>query len=119
MSDSLAIPAARKTRKGPRPKHVPIRTCAICRDQATKRALTRVVRQPDGSVVVDETGRMNGRGAYICDKPECRTKAANTDALAKALNVEMSDELKEKFRQISLGANTDDRGETANQNEVN
>ena len=78
----------------------------------------RVVRQPDGVVAIDPTGRLNGRGAYVCDKPECRAKAANTDALAKALNAELSNELREEIRQSGLDEGRDDPRETANQNEV-
>ena len=88
------------SRKGPRPKHVPIRTCAICRDKDTKRVLTRIVRQPDGIVVMDPGGRLNGRGAYICDKSSCWDRAASTDVLAKALNVELSQEFRDELRQF-------------------
>jgi len=97
-----------KSRKGPRPKHVPIRTCAICREKDTKRGLTRVVRQPDGTVVIDPSGRLNGRGAYICDKPGCWDRAASTDVLAKALNVELSQEFRDELRQFgrAVGDNT-------------
>ena len=91
-----------KPRKGPRPRHVPIRTCALCREQGAKRGLTRVVRQPDGTVVVDPSGRLNGRGAYICDKPGCWQRAASTDVLAKALNVELSEADRDALRQYGL-----------------
>ena len=87
-----------KSRKGTRPRHLPVRSCAVCREQSTKRALTRVVRQPDGSVVIDPSGRLNGRGAYICEKVNCWQKAATTDVLAKALNVELSREFREVLR---------------------
>jgi predicted RNA-binding protein YlxR (DUF448 family) len=93
-----------KSRKGPRPKHVPLRTCAICREQGTKRGLTRVVRQPDGAVVIDPSGRLNGRGAYICDKASCWDRAASTDVLAKALNVDLSQELRDALRQFGRSA---------------
>ena len=97
-----------KSRKGPRPKHVPIRTCAICREKDSKRGLTRVVRQPDGTVVIDPSGRLNGRGAYICDRPGCWDRAASTDVLANALNVELSQEFRDELRQVgrAVGANT-------------
>ena len=94
--------ATGKQRKGPRPRHVPLRSCGLCREQATKRSLTRVVRQPDGILVIDLTGRMNGRGAYICEKPECWNRASSTDALAKALNVEISDAFRDELRRYGL-----------------
>ncbi len=52
-----------------------------------KRDLTRVVRTPDGRVVLDPTGRLGGRGAYLCDDPACRAAAVKKGALARALAV--------------------------------
>ena len=52
-------------------KKVPQRTCVACRTVGGKRGLIRLVRRPDGTVVVDETGRLPGRGAYLCRKEEC------------------------------------------------
>lgn len=54
-----------------RPKHTPIRTCVACRTSGDKRGLLRVVRQPDGMVVFDSTGKANGRGAYVCASERC------------------------------------------------
>ena len=61
-----------------RPDHIPMRTCAACRQVRAKRSLTRIVRSADGSVAIDPTGRLAGRGTYICDAPDCRepTRAA-------------------------------------------
>jgi len=53
-----------------RPKHVPLRTCVICRERQPKRSLTRIVRTPDGEIRLDASGKLNGRGAYVC--VECR-----------------------------------------------
>ena len=49
-----------------RQKHVPMRTCVICRDKKPKRDLLRVVRTPEGRLCVDPSGRAAGRGAYLC-----------------------------------------------------
>ena len=103
MDDNVVAPGSKgKTRKGPRPRHIPIRTCAVCREQGSKRGLTRVVRQPDGTVAIDPSGRLNGRGAYICDKASCWERAASTDVLAKALNVDLTPEFREDLRQFGL-----------------
>ena len=91
-----------KSRKGPRPRHVPVRTCAVCREQGTKRSLTRIVRQTDGTVAIDPSGRLNGRGAYVCDKADCWERAATTDVLAKALNVDLSEQFRDELRQFGL-----------------
>ncbi len=74
---------------GKRPKQVPVRTCVVCREKAGKRTLTRLVSTPDG-VVIDPTGKMNGRGAYLCDQKQCWERAVNTDILAKALKTPLS-----------------------------
>ena len=50
-----------------------------------KRELTRVVRTPDGRIVLDLTGRLPGRGAYLCDDPACRATAMKKGALSRAL----------------------------------
>jgi predicted RNA-binding protein YlxR (DUF448 family) len=74
----------------PRRKHIPQRTCVICREKKDKRTLTRIVRTLDNGIQIDPTGKMNGRGAYLCDNVECWQKAATTDRLAQALRTELS-----------------------------
>jgi predicted RNA-binding protein YlxR (DUF448 family) len=89
---------------GPARKHVPVRTCVICRERDGKRALTRVVRTAEG-VMVDPTGKMNGRGAYLCDKAACWQRALTGEALAHALRTTLTNEdrarLSEAARQFS------------------
>lgn len=86
-------PRDKKARhKGPRPKHVPRRMCVSCREKSAKRTLYRVVRTPEGRVMLDPTGRHNGRGAYLCDDPECWAKALRTSALSRALRTELRPE---------------------------
>jgi uncharacterized protein len=76
--------------RGSRPRHVPQRTCIVCRQTSAKRQLVRVVRTPDGSVTVDPTGKLSGRGAYLCDSPACWHAALkNHGALARALKVDI------------------------------
>lgn len=73
-------------------KHVPERTCVACRTSRPKSALVRVVRLADGGVVVDETGKRNGRGAYLCRRPACWAQALKRGGLARALRVRLSAE---------------------------
>jgi len=61
--------------KGPKPRKVPVRTCVGCRAAEGKRGMVRVVRTPEGRVVVDPTGRANGRGAYVHPARVCWEKA--------------------------------------------
>lgn len=84
------ITGQRKPRKPPRQKHVPVRTCVSCREPGAKRGLTRIVRTPEGEVVVDPTGKKNGRGAYVCEKLECWRLAIDTPVLARALKTDVS-----------------------------
>jgi len=72
----------------PRPKHVPQRTCAACRRTEAKRGLIRVVRDAEGRVTVDPTGKQKGRGAYLCPDPACWTTAIKRRALERALRLE-------------------------------
>ncbi len=75
----------------PRRKHVPQRTCVVCRQATDKRRLTRLVRTPDSGVVVDPTGKLNGRGAYLCDQAACWDKALrHPGILNQALNSDLS-----------------------------
>lgn len=76
-------------KKGPRPKHVPQRTCIVCRQKQDKRSLVRLVRTPEGPVLVDHSGKQNGRGAYLCQNPTCWDKVLKIpQLLQKALNID-------------------------------
>lgn len=81
-----------------RRKHVPQRTCVVCRRQFDKRRLTRIVRTPPtsptdgGGVLIDPTGKQNGRGAYLCDQAECWDKVIrHAGILNQALNAQVTD----------------------------
>lgn len=76
--------------KTQRKKHVPHRTCVACRQKIDKRRLTRIVRTPDEGVLVDLTGKRNGRGAYLCDNPLCWDRALSGSVLENALQVRLS-----------------------------
>ena len=60
------------------------RTCVGCGEIFDKKSLIRIVRNTDGLILVDETGRMNGRGAYICPSAECLEKAFKKHGLDRA-----------------------------------
>jgi predicted RNA-binding protein YlxR (DUF448 family) len=71
----------------------PVRTCVACRQEAGKRELIRIVRRPEGDVVVDKTGRAAGRGAYLHDSAECIELARKRHALDRALRASVPPEL--------------------------
>lgn len=75
-----------------RPKHKPQRTCIACRETKDKRDLIRVVRTPAGSLVVDPTGKANGRGAYLCRQASCWEKGLQKQRLVQALKITLSAE---------------------------
>jgi predicted RNA-binding protein YlxR (DUF448 family) len=93
----------RKKRRQPRVKHVPVRTCVVCRESGAKRELTRIVRTPEGVVLLDPTGRMNGRGAYLCDKAACWDRATASNVLARALNIELTPETIASLTEFAAG----------------
>ena len=65
-------------------KHIPLRSCIVCRGSKEKSELLRVVRRPDGEVVIDKTGKEAGRGAYICRCGDCFATAVKKRALDRA-----------------------------------
>ncbi len=69
-------------------RKIPMRTCVMCREKTDKRNLLRIVRTPEGEVKFDPTGKMNGRGAYVCDKEECINNIKNVKKISSALEVE-------------------------------
>ena len=91
-------PTGPRRRKGTRPKHVPMRTCVVCRESDAKRAYVRIVRTPEGTVEIDRTGKRNGRGAYLCARFSCWDRAAAGTALDRALRVDVPDEVRLALR---------------------
>ncbi|MBN1993902.1 MAG: YlxR family protein [Anaerolineae bacterium] len=75
-----------------RPKHKPQRTCIACRETKDKRDLIRVVRTPAGTIIVDPTGKANGRGAYLCRRAACWEKSLQKNLLERALKTVISSE---------------------------
>jgi len=73
-------------------RKVSTRTCVACRESSDKRGFVRIVRTPDGHVVVDPTGKANGRGAYLCARPECFETARQRRRLDAALKVNLQDD---------------------------
>lgn len=84
-------------------KRSPQRTCVVCRSTADKRALTRLVRTPENGVQVDPTGKLNGRGAYLCDNPACWDSALASDVLANALRATLSEADRARVRAAHPG----------------
>ncbi|MBE6007512.1 MAG: YlxR family protein [Lachnospiraceae bacterium] len=74
------------------PKKIPMRTCVGCGTVKPKKELVRIVLTEEGTLLVDRTGRANGRGAYLCDDPECLQRAVKRKSLNKAFRTQVPGE---------------------------
>lgn len=78
-------------------KKIPMRRCLVSGEQLPKKELLRVVRTPQGEVVVDLTGKLNGRGAYLKKDKEVFDTAISKKLLQRSLECEISEEFKEQL----------------------
>ena len=78
-------------------KKIPMRQCLGCREHKPKRELVRIVRTPEGQVSLDRSGRMNGRGAYLCHNPDCLRRAVKAKALERAFGTTVPDDVLERL----------------------
>ncbi len=81
-------------------KKIPLRMCVVTRERFEKRELMRIVRTPDGEVVIDTSGRQNGKGAYLKKDASVINKAKQNKLLDKALEVSVPDTLYESMLQM-------------------
>ena len=75
------------------PKKMPERKCVGCGEKKLKKELIRVLRTPEGNIVIDRTGKMSGRGAYICPDVNCFKKAVKHRRIENSLDVKIPDEV--------------------------
>ena len=76
-----------------------MRKCVACGENKPKKELIRIVKNKENIVDVDLTGKMNGRGAYICSDSKCLDKAMKKKQLSRALDIDISDEVFEKLNE--------------------
>lgn len=76
-------------------KKIPVRRCTGCGEGKPKKELVRIVKTPEGEIVLDPTGKRNGRGAYLCKNPECLRKAQKAKRLEKAFSMQVPAEVYE------------------------
>lgn len=81
-----------------KPKKIPFRMCVGCQEMKSKKELLRVVRTPEGDIVLDPTGKKAGRGAYMCRSEACLTKAFKEKRLEKALKHPIGEEVYNALR---------------------
>ena len=81
-------------------KKIPLRTCVVTKEALPKKELLRVVRTPEGNVVVDETGKVNGRGAYLKKDLEVLEKAKKSKILEKRLECSIEENVYDEIKNI-------------------
>ena len=81
-------------------KKIPLRTCVITKEKLPKSELIRVVRTPDGEVIIDESGKANGRGAYLKRDLEVFEKAAQSKILNRHLEVDVPNKVYEDLKDL-------------------
>jgi uncharacterized protein len=80
-------------------KKIPQRMCLGCQEMKPKKELIRVVKNAEGFIKVDLTGKAPGRGAYICKSVECLDKAIKTKRFERAFETKISDEIFTRLRE--------------------
>jgi len=80
-------------------KKIPMRMCVGCREMRPKKELIRAVRNAEGQVSLDATGKAPGRGAYLCKSPDCLAKAEKTRGLERAFAQKVEPEVFEALRE--------------------
>ena len=81
-------------------KKIPMRRCIACREMKPKKELIRIVKDTDGSVKVDITGKVSGRGAYICSNKECLQKVKKKDLLKNELETTIDNQVYDDILRI-------------------
>ncbi len=80
-------------------KKIPMRKCTGCGEMKPKKELVRVVKSPEGEILLDLTGKKNGRGAYVCKNAACLKKAQKSKRIERAFECAIPDEIYEKMEQ--------------------
>lgn len=83
-------------------KKQPQRTCMGCNEKKDKNQLIRIVKEKNGEILVDRTGKKEGRGAYICDNEKCLEKLIKSKRLERVFEMNISQEIYESLRGVIL-----------------
>ena len=84
-------------------KKQPQRTCMGCNEKKDKKDLVRIVKNKENQINIDKTGKLQGRGAYICNNIECLENVIKTKRLEKILETKISQEIYESLRGVIFG----------------
>ena len=83
-------------------KKIPQRTCMGCNETKNKKELIRIVRNSEGKIFIDITGKANGWGAYICNDVQCLEKAIKSKRLEKCFETTIDNEIYESLRGVII-----------------
>lgn len=78
-------------------KKIPLRQCVGCGEMKGKKEMMRVIKTAEGEIVLDVTGKKNGRGAYVCLSKECLKKARKNKGLERSFRMSIPNEIYEKL----------------------
>ena len=84
-------------------KKIPQRTCTGCNAKKDKKDLIRIVRTNNDRIIVDKTGKQDGRGAYICNNIQCLEKVRKSKRLERALKTNISNEIFDSLKNLING----------------
>ena len=87
---------------GGKMKKIPQRTCMGCNTKKDKKDLIRIVKKQDGTIELDKTGKLEGRGAYICDNKECLEKLKKNRRLERIFETKIDDNIYENLRGVMI-----------------
>ncbi len=79
-------------------RKVPMRKCVGCNEMKNKKELIRVLKTPEGEILLDVTGKKNGRGAYLCKNPECFARAVKSKGLERSLGIHIPEDVYENLK---------------------
>ena len=85
-------------------RKIPMRQCVGCREMKSKKEMIRVIKTPEDEIIIDATGRKNGRGAYICPSRDCLAKAIKSKGLERSFKMsiptDVYDQLTKEMEEI-------------------
>lgn len=84
-------------------KKIPQRTCMGCNEKKNKKELIRIVKNKENDISIDLTGKLEGRGAYICNNVKCLDKVVKSKRLEKMLDSKISEDVYNKLRGVIIG----------------
>ncbi|MCH5272186.1 MAG: YlxR family protein [Lachnospiraceae bacterium] len=89
-------------------KKIPLRKCTGCGEMKTKKEMIRVLKTPEDTILLDTTGKKNGRGAYLCNRAECLRKARKSKGLERSLQCAIPTEVYEELEKELMASDTEE-----------